>query len=199
MRQEAEKLKAQYEGRVAAWPTEREREEAALREELQAERQRQMDALRATLTDERKKNEVLEERRLQEQQKRSEQAAADLGARFAARLLSGIASPEVEARLFDFFLQELGRQSPERREALRRSIEESAGSVRVVSAYPLPPDRRARLAKGLTDIIGRKVTCDFSEQKELLAGVRVAIGPWTLQADLASELKLFRDAAEGPG
>jgi len=199
MRKEADDLKKEYEGRVAAWPKEREREEAALREELQAERQRQVESLRVTMEEERKKHEVLEERRLQEHRKQAEQAAADQGARFAARLLSGIASPEVEVRLIDFFLEELGRQSPERRQALRRAIEESPGSVRVISAYPLPSDRRARMTKGLADFFGRKVACEFSEQKELLAGVRVAIGPWTLQADLASELKLFRDAAEGPG
>jgi F-type H+-transporting ATPase subunit b len=199
MRKEAERLKEEYEGRVAAWPKEREREEAALREELQAERQRQIETLRVTLAGEQKKHEVLEERRLQEQRKRLEQAAADLGARFAARLLSAVASPEVEARLIDFFLEELGRQSPERRQALGRAIEESPGPVRIISAYPIPPDRRARLTKGLADFFGRKVACEFSEKKELLAGVRVAIGPWTMQADLAGELKLFRDAAEGPG
>jgi F-type H+-transporting ATPase subunit b len=196
MRREAENLKEEYEGRLTAWPKEREREEAALREELQAERQRQTEALRDTLAEERKKHEVLEERRLQEQRKLAEQAAVVHGVRFAARLLSGIASPEVESRLIDLF-EELERQPAERRQSLRRAIEESAGPVRISTAYPLEPAQQSRLIQAIGRFLGRQVTCEFSESKELLAGVRAGVGPWTLQADLQSELKMFRDSGEG--
>jgi F-type H+-transporting ATPase subunit b len=199
MRKEAETLKETYEGRLAAWPKEREQREAALREQLQAERQRQTEALRVALSEERKKQEVLEERRLQEERKRAEQTAVAHGARFAARLLSGIASSEVEARLIDLFIAELDRQSPEQRGALRRAIEESPGPVGITTAHRLDAAVRSRLSKALGEFLGQKVTCDFSENKELLAGVRAGIGPWTLQADLESELKLFRDSAEGDG
>jgi F-type H+-transporting ATPase subunit b len=196
VRKGAESLKEDYQGRLAAWEREREREGAALREELQAERRRQTEALRDSLAEERRKNEVLEQRRLQEQARLAEQAAADSGARFAARLLSGIASPEVESRLIDLFIGELGRQSPEQKGTLRRAGGESPGPVRIITAFPLDSARRSRLTRALGELLDRKVTCEFSEQKEMLAGVRAVIGPWTLRADLESELKWFRESAE---
>jgi F-type H+-transporting ATPase subunit b len=196
---EAETLKAEYRERLADWEKEREREEAALREALQSERRRQTEALRLALDEERKKHEVLEERRLQEAARLAEQAAADHGARFAARLLSGIASPEVEARLIDLFIGELGGQTPEQRRNLLRAIEESPGPVRISTAYPLDPARRSALTRALGEFFGREVACEFSERKEMLAGIRAGIGPWTLQADLESELKGFRESAEEGG
>lgn len=197
MHREAERLKQEYEARAAAWPKEREQAETALREELRAERTRQMEALRNALDEERKKHEVLEERRLHEQAALAEQTAIDHGAAFASRLLSRVASPELETSLIDLFVDELVRLPQERRDALRRALDEAGGPVRIGSAHPLIPAQRARLAKGLEQALGTKVVCEFDERPELMAGVRAGIGPWMLQADLQSELRLFRESAEG--
>lgn len=194
---DAEALKREYEDRVASWPGEREQAEAKLREELRAERNRQRESLRQELEAERKKHEVLEARHLREQSETAERAALDHGARFAARLLSRIASPEVEARLIDVFLEDLGGQPEEPREAMRRALEESKGAVRVLTAFPVDAARRSRLEKALSDWLDEKVRIEYSEEKELVAGIRVGIGPWNLEADLETELKMFREAGEG--
>jgi F-type H+-transporting ATPase subunit b len=197
MHRESEALKQDYETRVASWPKEREQAQAALREDLQTLRGREMEALRAALAEERKKQEVLEARRLEEQASIAERAAVDHGARFASRLLSRIASPDVEVRLVGVFLEDLARQPADKQRELRDAAEAMDGPLRIASAYPLNDALRTRISGGLSAFLGRKVACEFSEEKELLAGVRVGIGPWTLQADLQSELKMFRDSAEG--
>jgi F-type H+-transporting ATPase subunit b len=201
MHDQAEALKRQYHDKVAELDREKERARAALQEELQAERERRMAALRATLDEEQKKREVLEARRQQEQAKQIERAAADQGARFAARLLGRIASPAVEARLIDLFLEELDRQPEERSQAVRQAFQEGGGGPIVVSsAYPLEADRRAAVTDALGKWLGRKIACRFAEDGAQLAGLRVTIGPWILEADLQRELRLFAESMgdEGP-
>ncbi|HUJ79641.1 MAG TPA: F0F1 ATP synthase subunit delta [Nitrospiria bacterium] len=194
IRDGAEALKRQYNDKLSALEREKERVRAALQTELQAERERRMAALRATLDEERKKHEVLEARRQREHTRRIEQDAVVHGARFAARLLGRIASPEVEARLADLFLEELARQPEERTQAVRHAVQGSDEPITISSAYPLAPDRRAVVTDALGKWLGRQVACRFSEDGAQLAGLRVTIGPWILEADLQHELRLFTES-----
>jgi F-type H+-transporting ATPase subunit b len=195
MRGEAEALKRQYHDKLAALEREKERARAALQEELQAERERRLAALGQSVEEERKKHEVLDARRLLEQSRQIEQTAVDHGARFAARLLGRIASPEVEARLVDLFLEELAGQSEERSQAVRLAFQEGGGGpITVSSAYSMEADRRAAVTDALGTWLGLKVACQFTEDKAQLAGLRVTIGPWILEADLQHELRLFTES-----
>ena len=194
MRCEAEALKRQYDDKLAALEREKERARAALQEELQAERERRLAALGQTVEEERKKHEVLDARRQLEQSRQIEQTAVDHGARFAARLLGRIASPEVEARLVDLFLEELASQPEERSQAVREACQGLEGPITVSSAYPMEADRRAAVTDALGKWLGLKVACQFTEDKAQLAGLRVTIGPWILEADLQHELRLFTES-----
>jgi F-type H+-transporting ATPase subunit b len=200
MHDQAERLKRLYDEKAAALEREGEQARAALREELQAERERRMAALRATLDEEQKKREVLEARRQQEQAKQIERAAIDHGARFAARLLGRIASPAVETRLIELFLEDLVRLPDERKEAIREACQVMEEPISVSSAYPLTADRRAAVSDALGKWIGRRTACRFVEDGAQLAGLRVTIGPWILEADLQRELRLFAESMgdEGP-
>jgi F-type H+-transporting ATPase subunit b len=196
MRDEAELLKRKYEERLVALEREGEQARVALDEGLQAERERRLAVLRQAVEEERKKHDVLEVRRLREQARATEQAAVDHGAQFAARLLGRIASPEVEARLVDLFLEELARQSDERRQAVRQAFQEVGGPITVSSAYPLEAARRTAVTEALGKWLGQTVACQFAEDRAQLAGLRVTIGPWILEADLQRELKLFTESAQ---
>ena len=199
MRDEAAALKRQYEEKVAALEGEREQARVALQEELQAERERRLATLRQTVEEERKKHDVLEARRLQEQVRATEQTAIDHGAQFAAHMLGRIASPEVETRLVELFLEELTRQPDERSQAIRRALQEAGGPITVSSAYPLEAARRGAVTEALGKWLGQTVTCQFAEDRTQLAGLRVTIGPWILEADLQRELKLFTESAHHGG
>jgi F-type H+-transporting ATPase subunit b len=192
-------LKRQYEGKLTAVEGEREQARVALHEELQAERERRLAALRHAVEEERKKHDVLEAQRVREQARAAEQAAVDHSAQFAARLLGRIASPEVEARLVDLFLEELARQSDERSQAVRQAFQEAGGAITVSSAYPLEAARRAAVTEALGKWLGFTVACQFTEDRTQLAGLRVIIGPWILEADLQRELKLFTESAQHGG
>ena len=199
MRDEAEALKRQYEEKLTALEGEREQARVALHEELQAERERRLAALRQAVEEERKKHDVLEAQRVREQARAAEQAAVDHSAQFAARLLGRIASPEVEARLVDLFLEELTHQPDERSQAVRQAFQEARGAVTVSSAYPLEAGRRAAVTEALGKWLGLTVACQFAEDSTQLAGLRVTIGPWILEADLQRELKLFTESAQHGG
>jgi F-type H+-transporting ATPase subunit b len=62
----------------------------------------------------------------------------------------------------------------------------------------MPPAQREALTQALAGLMDGSRELRFSEDPALIAGVRVSIGPWVLQANLAEELNLF-GAAGGNG
>lgn len=192
---EAEKLRAQYENRLAAWQQEKQKASEALQHEIQQRRSREMEELQKTLAAEREKAGVIEQRRLRELEQGRERAALALGARFASRLLEGLSGPELEGRLLEMTCDALGGLPEEQRAALRRAAANGGSAVRVESAHALDEGRRRRLVQALQGLLGDKVSCSFDERPELIAGLRLSIGDWSLGANLHDELKGFSDQA----
>lgn len=195
LRREAQSLQEQYEHRFAEWEREKEKARARLRDDLEAERARLQARLLASLEEEREKARALEEHRAADLERRNEEAALAYAATFAARLLSRVAGPELEGRLVDLVVEELAGLTPEKRQALRDSLSETKRSPAVTSAYPLGEKQRAELAQALAQFLGRQITCEFGEDRRLLAGLRIAMGAWVLKANLQDELKFFAEAA----
>ncbi len=87
----------------------------------------------------------------------------------------------------------MGALPAHRREALRTAA--AAGATALLSsAYPLAEPRRAQLAQSLAAAAGAKLACEFREDKTLLAGVRIELGPWVLGANLREELAAFAES-----
>lgn len=191
---EAAELKARYEGRLAEWELEREKARGALQTEIEAERGRKLEALRGTLELEREKARVLDERRRAEASHQLEDEALSLGARFTARLLTAIASPELEATLIGLAGTQLAELSGEQSTALREAYESQDGSARVVSAYPMSVAQRGSLEQALKAVLGGEVECKYEEDAGLVAGLRIVVGPWVLHANLRDELESFRES-----
>lgn len=191
-RADAQVLQAQYETRLTEWEREKDKARAQLREDLEAERHRLMTALRAELDQERQAAAVREQRRLAELTQRAEQAALEQGGRFVAKLLSGLAGPEVEAKIVELMLSEMAQLPEEQLTAIRSTLPQDT-FVRVVTAYPLGQNLRESLAQMVRRLAGRELRCEYSNDPDLIAGMRLSFGGWVLRANLQDEMKLFSE------
>lgn len=191
---DAQSLKGQYESRMAEWEHEKTQARTRLQEEMDAERTRAMTALHASFDQERDKARVLEQRHTVETRHRLEEAALAQGGRFVARLLSRIASAEVEEKIRTLLLEDLPRLADAELRKLRAACQEAGGKITIASGYPLAAEQRNGLVQTLSGLLGQPVTCDFIQNSELMAGLRIGIGPWVLHCNLRDELKFFTEA-----
>jgi F-type H+-transporting ATPase subunit b len=192
----AEALKAEYETRLTAWDQERAQAREALTDELDQRRSHELAALRDELEQQREKARVGEARRRADAQRRMEQTALAQGARFAARLLGQAACPDVESRLIELTIGELGRLPAARVAALRNTRAMAADEVVVTTAFPLADDQGRRLEARLREVVGLAVPVRFDRNDSLLAGVRMTFGAWVLGMNLRDELQGFRELAD---
>ncbi len=192
MQQQAEELRAQYENRLDDWEGERQEARKQLQQEIDAERSRMLSELQLGLEAERKKSEVLAARQAKEQLRQSETRALELGARFASRLLNGVASEEMQARLIELLMAELQQLGPAQRDALLHASENILPlSAQVISAYPLNQNQQTALEQYLDELLPGPLEYDYSQDPELIAGVRITVGSWVIHANLHDELKTF--------
>jgi F-type H+-transporting ATPase subunit b len=192
---EAETLKAQYEGRLTDWVHERQQARDILAQELDEERSRQMEALQTTLTQEREKARVVDMRHRAEMIHQTEHRALQQGAEFATRLLAQASGPELEIRLLDLMLDDLSGLSADQIAAIKTQWGEPPADIMVSSAYPIPQDKWQSLEQALTSSTSLSVPVHYEQNPELLAGLRVTIGTWVLHANLRDELKSFAEFA----
>lgn len=188
---DAEKSQEQYEGRLADWQQERRQAREALLRELEAERLVKMTELQSSLELERETAKVAEARRQADAVRKIEETALVQGARFASSLLEQASGPDTEARLVDLVTAELTQLPAERVAALRDSYGKTLESIVVVSAFEIPDDQRQRLKEALATVTNPNMPLRFEQNSELLAGVRIIIGPWVLGVNLQDELKGF--------
>lgn len=191
LRREAQDLQEQYQNRLADWEREKEKARAQLHEEINAERTRQMSRVLASLEEEREKARVLEERRRSEWERESEEVAFAQAARFASRLLSRLAGPELECRLVDLVVADLSTLPEDKQQSLRTAFAQAQQALTITSAYPLSERQRDQLTQVLTRVLAQNVSCEFIEDSDLMAGLRIVMGSWVLQANLRDELRFF--------
>lgn len=197
LRAQSDALRIRYEGRLADWERERQDARAALQEEIEQERRRRLQGLDADLAHERERAVAVDERRRLDETRKTEAAAMTQAARFASRLLSAAACPEVEQKLVDLLLDELARLPQDRLAVLRASWKKPPDEIRVVTAFDLSGDARQRMRDALTALAGDAPPARFERDPELLAGARILIGAWVLRANLQDELAAFAELAHG--
>lgn len=197
--EEARSLKERYEGRLGDWEREKQSAREALHGEMAGERERLMAALHAELEREREKARAVEARWREDCLRKYQEICLVQGTRFVSRLLSALAGPELDARLFDLALEQMESLPAGQLESIRLTRDEHFRAAQVVSAYPLDEARRSRLAEQLGQAFGTSVACSFSEDAELLAGLRISLGPWVFHANLQDEMKSFAECAYDAG
>ena len=195
IRGDAEALREQYDNRLADWEAERRKAREALTGEIEDERRHRMDALGAELARERERTQAVEDRRRGDAENRAERAAMKQAAKFAAQLLSATACPEVEQRLVDLVVTELGRLPQERISALRTGWKKRPDEILVASAFSLPEEARRKLEASLAAVTGLPIPCSYERDGDLLAGLRIIVGAWVLSANLRDELAGFAEFA----
>lgn len=195
LRKDAQALREQYENRQAEWSREKEMVWHRMVEEVSAEKTRLLAALQHSLEQEREKARALEVQRLADLTRQAEDAAIAQGGRFAARLLGRLAGAELEAKLVEVLLEDLHRIPDERRDAIRTACAKADVSAIVTSAHVLSQSHRTSLLEALQSLLGQPISCEWREDEDLMAGIRLSLGPWMLGANLQDELKAFSEAA----
>jgi F-type H+-transporting ATPase subunit b len=192
---EAATLEGRYQSRLADWEKEKQALRAQADEELRAERTRRMAALASTLDQERERRRIAEERQMNEWRRGQDEQALAQGALFAARLLTRLAAPDLEARLVALALEDLAALPEGQRQALRSGSRNGDIKIRVTSAFPLAEGARAALVDGLRQLADARLDAEFAEDPRLIAGLRVGIGPWVMHCNLQDELRFFAEVA----
>jgi F-type H+-transporting ATPase subunit b len=187
----AQSLKLQYENRMTDWEGEKAKARAQLEKELEAERVRLKNALQVSLEEERDRDRALEQRRVMELRRGLEEGALAEGGRFAARLLSRVACMELEERIRGLLIEDLPHLGDDELQSLRRACQQTDAKMRITSRYPLVEEQRSSIVQALSRIAANPVACEFALDSELIAGLRISIGPWVLRCNLQDELKFF--------
>jgi F-type H+-transporting ATPase subunit b len=186
-------LQARYKDRLAHWEQERREAQEQLAGDIEQERGERLTALQTELGEERKKAQVAEARHQADLMLKVEQAALAQAARFASRLLSAVAGPELETRLIDLLMEQLPALPAARMEELRRAFNETPSAAKVVSAYPIPATQREALEQALRSAMGNEGRLEYAQDPALLAGARISFGPWVIRANLQDDLKSFAE------
>jgi len=196
--QQAQTLKGQYERRLEDWEQEKQSAREQLHEEIEQERTRLNAQLQKSLQQEQQKARVLAAQQEQERQRHYEQLALQNSLRFTSKLLGDLAGAELEARLLDKLLTQLQALPATQHERLSQGLTAGNLSARIVTAFPLNDNRRGQIQQVLHDLSQRPLDCVFAQDPGLLAGARIELGPWLLQANLLDELQAFAEFEHNP-
>lgn len=191
LRDEADTLRAQYEGRVAEWQKEKEKKRAELQKELAVERDKALGAARDVALKEQQKIAAAEEKKREAAEKTIERRAMMQGAAFAAKMLHRLSGPELDAKLVELLLEDVRGWPKAKVKTLAAALKESGGAVQVVSARGLSVSVKKALEHGLSDLLAAPCKGEYAIDGALLSGLRVEVGPWALRADLGDELEFF--------
>ena len=193
-RSAARALQIQYENRLTEWEQERKKARAQLLEEVDGERTRLLQDLRNELDREREKAAAVDQRRMKDFMQQAETTAIVQGRTFASQLLSRLAQPELERRIVDMVMQDLPHLPDSQMQNIRSDPATAGRSINITSAYPLDNAKREALCQACRALIGREVTCEFLEDRNLIAGVRISVGSWVLRANVEDELSFFAES-----
>jgi len=197
MQQQAEEQRSHYENRQKLWEQEKQAALSALHQQIEIERRTQMAQLYADLEQEKQKINVTIQRQQRELQQQAEKQALQNGARFAGMLLKQSASPELEARLFAMLLDNLKTLPEACTLCLQMLGAKKSVPIKIVSAYPLTVEQRLQLEQKLGSLINSPINFQYHQDAELIAGLRMDIGAWVLNANLQHELIGFAEIANG--
>ncbi|MFW2374562.1 MAG: F0F1 ATP synthase subunit delta [Gammaproteobacteria bacterium] len=192
LRQQATELEQKYQSRLKDWELEKQHALDKLQQDIQIERSKKINQLEQEISNEREKSAVIAQRQHAETIKHYQQNAHNQGARFASRLLTSIASPELENRLFELFISSMDHLTEDSCKSLKTACE-TLEQISISSAYALTSSQQQLVSNKLNTLCEKKLNCAFSQDTELLAGLRIYIGDWVLRFNLLDELSSFSE------
>lgn len=193
---EVEGLRRQYETRLSDWEQEKRQALDALEQAIGQERSKRMQQLDAELEQQRLKEQTRDEQQRSQWRNQAEAEALQLGGAFASRLLKSLSCSELDLRLQQLFIDQLLALPESAVRQMRAGWQESAAKVEIISAMELDESRQQLIRAMLEQKLGpRPGSMHFRRDEHLIAGLRVSIGGWLLQANLQDELRFFSEAA----
>jgi F-type H+-transporting ATPase subunit b len=193
LKQQAEQQCSLYENRQKLWEQEKQAAITALHRQLETERRVQLDRLNNDLEQERQKTKVLLSKQRQEMQQQAEKQAMKNGAKFSGMLLQQSAGPELETRLFTMLMDNLTTLPEACKLCLTMFGTKKSVPIKITSAYPLTVEMRQQLEQKLNALINSQINFQYHQDKTLIAGLRMDIGAWVLNANLQHELIGFTE------
>ena len=195
---QAEEQRSLYENRQKLWEQEKQAALTTLYQQIEVERRTQMDRLNTDLEQERQKARITLTRQQQELQQQAEKQALQNGAKFAGMLLQQSAGPELELRLMTMLMDNLTTLPEACRLCLQMLGTKKSVPVKITSAYPLTANLQQQLEQKLGLLINSQINFQYHQDAELIAGLRIDIGAWVLNANLQHELIGFAEIANAP-
>jgi len=192
----AKTLIEQYNNRLHVWQKEKQEAQQALQDEIAHKRSELLKKMHDSMEAERQKLAAQEQERLQNFSRNIEAKAFEHAAIFASKLLSRLASAELEARIAHLVLEDLASLPLEQMQALRESFDQSQKSVEIQSAYALSEALRDKFKHSLSSLLKSEIAIETKQEPGLISGLRITIGTWRFEASLAEELKMFRQLSE---
>jgi F-type H+-transporting ATPase subunit b len=185
---DAEAIKQQYEGRLDEWESEKQKIKGDLQQEIQAKRKTLIEKLNTELEDEREKLHVIEQRRQLELAEMYQKKSLAQGAHFAAKVLKSVATQQLEGSLCELLLEQLGQISEEQKKELSKACKQQLEKIVVTSTFPLTDDQKKKLSASFEKLCERSIPFEYSQKKELIAGLRITLGSLVLGLNLQDEL-----------
>ena len=191
LQQQAEQQRNLYENRQQLWEQEKQAAIDALHQQLETERTAQLDRLNVELAQEQQKVKNALSKQQQDLQRQLEKQALLNGAKFAGMLLQLAVVPELEARLFLLLIDSLSTLP----QNLSRPGTKKSTAFKIASAYPLSIEMCQQLEQKLGDLFNSQINFQYHQDPALIAGLRIDIGDWVLNANLQHELTGFAEIA----
>lgn len=195
-RREVERLRAEWEERLANAQEEADRIISQAQEQVEAERQEMLEDV------EQEAERILTEAH-QDAQHMRQQAWEEFHDELleailsiSAQVISQTAPPELHDRLLKQLnerIWEMGRSEIERVEAFRRSLGERTPTAYVNTARPLSPEQQGELARTLTALADRSVDLEIETDLALGAGIQVRLVDIIVENSIAGRLEEIRE------
>jgi F0F1-type ATP synthase membrane subunit b/b' len=116
----------------------------------------------------------------------------------SGHVISQAAPPEVHDALIQQLsdrIWEMGRSEMGQVETLRQALGDREPSVYVTTARPLTPEQQGLLARTFTALADRHVNLEVTTEPALAAGVRVRLGDMVIDNSIADRLEALRESA----
>lgn len=198
--QAAQALKNQYEERLTDWEQEKRIAQEALDQQLAQERSKRLQQLDVELEQQRLKHQARDLQQQAQWLSQAETEALQLGSAYVSRLLMSLAGPELDLRLQQLFLDQLAALPESALREMREGWREGSVRIEVISAMGLDEACQQTIRQALEQRLGPSDgQWQFSQDEQLIAGLRVSIGGWTMAANLQDELRFFSEAAASHG
>ncbi len=196
-REEATRLRAELEARLAHAGEEAAAIVVTAQEQAETERQALLQETQAEI--ERILVEAHADAHLMRQQAVDESHADLLDAilEISGWVISRAAPPEVHDALVQQLcdrIWELGRSEMERVETFRRALGDRTPMAYVTTARPLSPEQQGLLARTFTALADRHVNLELKTDPALAAGIRVRLGDTLVDNSIGGQLAEMRES-----